>query len=175
MVIFGVLPLLISGLLRHSAEPRKRFLTCIVAVWAVNLAIELPLLHWKLYEYYGQQPFKLLGLFPIHWLFVNELGVSIITLILYRFPELLAGQRVLGALLLPSAAQLGAVGAAAVPAFSLYNTDADNLYKWAASVLTMLLGAACLYGLSTLLPRRAGAIPPTRIEPAVAGTHASTG
>jgi hypothetical protein len=96
----------------------------------------------------------LLGLFPTHWLFVNELGVSIITLVLYRFPEILAGRRALGALLLPSAAQLGAVGAAAVPAFSLYNTEADSLYKWGASVLTMLLGFASLYGLSTLLPRR---------------------
>jgi hypothetical protein len=154
LVIFGVLPLLISSVLRKSAEPRKRFLLCVLAVWAVNLSIELPLLHSGLYEYYGQQPFKLLGLFPTHWLFVNELGVSIITVILYRFPEILAGRRVLGALVLPSAAQLGAVGAAAVPAFSLYNTQADSLYKWGASGLTMLLGVSCLYGMSTLLPRR---------------------
>jgi hypothetical protein len=41
------------------------------AFWGVlDLALELPFLHWGMYRYYGHQPFSVGG-FPLYWVFMN--------------------------------------------------------------------------------------------------------
>lgn len=157
VIFFGAVPLLRSVVLDGAPNPRARFWAFIGVIWVANLVIEIPVLRSGLYEYYGYQPFKLFGLFPAHWLFINELGVSTIVVVLSVLPRLFTGRGWVLALTLPSIAQLGAVAVCAVPIFSLYNTDAAAPWKWAAAVATMALATAATYGLSRLLP--AGAAP----------------
>jgi hypothetical protein len=56
------------------------------------------------------------------------------------------------ALVIPAAGQLAAVGAAALPAFSAYNSDASVTWKWVASAATIALGFLLIRGVSFLLP-----------------------
>lgn len=148
---FGAVPLLVLALMRRAANPRTRLLQCVAVIFAANLLIEIPILAGEVYVYYGVQPFKLFGLFPLHWLFVNGVGVATIAVVLYRFGDRLTGAGVLWFLAIPATAQIAAV-AVALPAFSLYNTDASTGWKWLASATTMLLGAATLHALSKLVP-----------------------
>jgi hypothetical protein len=104
-----------------------------------------------LYRYYGMQPFQIFGLLPLHWLFINGVGVGIIVVILYRCADRLRGPATLWALVIPPSAQVAAVSVG-VPAFSLYNTEAAEIWKWSGSAATMLIGAFALLQLSRMLP-----------------------
>jgi hypothetical protein len=149
-LFFGAVPLLMVALMR-GGNPRRRFLTGIGVIFAANLLIEVPVLAGGVYVYYGEQPFKFLGLFPLYWLFINSAGVATIAVVLLRAGHVFRGAGLGWALLLPPAAQiLGYV--VGMPAFSMYNTDAGAAWKWLGAAVTMLLGAAVLRALSRLVP-----------------------
>ena len=134
----------------RGARPRTFWMFC---GWQAvcNLLIEIPLIQADVYQYYGEQPFKAFGLFPLHWLFINGVGVATIAVVLHRVGHRFTGAGVLWFLAIPGTAQIAAFSVA-LPAFSLYNTEAASEWKWLASAATMLLGAATLHGLSKLVP-----------------------
>lgn len=150
-LFFGAVPLLVFALMRSAANPRARMLQSVAVIFTANLLIEIPILAGDVYVYYGEQPFKAFGLFPLHWLFINGVGVATIAVVLYRFGHRFTGAGVLWFLAIPGTAQVAAFSVA-LPAFSLYNTEAATEWKWLASVATMLLGAATLRALSKLVP-----------------------
>jgi hypothetical protein len=156
-LFFGAVPLAVVALMR-GGNPRRRFVVAVGVIFAANLLIELPVLAAGMYIYYGEQPFRFLGLFPLYWLFINSAGVATIAVVLLRFGHLLKGANLGWALLLPPAAQiLGYL--VGMPAFSMFNTDADGVWKWAGALATMLLGAAVLRALSRMVPDRAASSP----------------
>ena len=163
-LFFGAVPLLVFALMRRAANPRSRLLACVAVIFTANLLIEIPILAGDVYVYYGDQPFKIFGLFPLHWLFINGVGVATIAVVLHLFGDRFTGLRVLWFLAIPAVAQIAALSVS-IPAFTLYNTGASTPLKWAGSVATMLLGAAALRALSRLVP---GAVVPERTpaEPA---------
>jgi hypothetical protein len=149
LLYFGGAPLVIRRLL-DGASPKAAFQRAIGGLLVANLVLELPILRAGLYDYYGEQPFKILGFAP-HWLVINALGVSFTVVALYRWPAL-SGRGWPAALVIPAAGQLAAVGAAALPAFSAYNSDASVTWKWVASAATIALGFLLIRGMSFLLP-----------------------
>lgn len=148
-LFFGAVPLILLALMR-GGDARRRFVAGIGVIFAANLLIELPVIGAGMYVYYAEQPFKVFG-FPLYWLFINSAGVATIAVVLVRLGHRFRGARLGWALLLPPAAQIAAylVG---MPAFSMYNTDADSPWKWLGAVATMLLGALVLRELSRLVP-----------------------
>jgi len=150
-LFFGAVPLLVYALMRRAANPRARMLQSVAVIFTANLLIEIPILSGDVYVYYGEQPFKAFGLFPLHWLFINGVGVATIAVVLHRVGHRFTGAGVLWFLAIPGTAQIAAFSVA-LPAFSLYNTEAASEWKWLASAATMLLGAATLHGLSKLVP-----------------------
>jgi hypothetical protein len=149
LLYFGTAPLVIRRML-DGAAPRAAFQRAIGGLLVANLVLELPILQAGLYDYYGEQPFKIFGFAP-HWLVINALGVGFTVVALYRWPAL-SGRGWPAALVIPAAGQLAAVGAAALPAFSAYNSDVSTAWKWVASAATIVLGVLLIRGLSLLLP-----------------------
>jgi hypothetical protein len=170
-LFFGAVPLVVVALMR-GGNPRQRFLTAVGVIFAANLLIELPILAAGMYVYYGEQPFKFLGMFPLYWLFINSAGVATIAVVLLRVGSKLRGANLGWALLLPPAAQIGGylVG---MPAFSMFNTDAGSVWKWLGAVGTMLLGAAVLRALSRMVPDHAAGPPAPAEVPRTAGVAGS--
>jgi hypothetical protein len=152
-LFFGAVPLIVYALMRRAANPRRRLLQSVAVIFTANLLIEMPILSGNVYIYYGEQPFKAFDLFPVHWLFINGCGVAAIALVLYRFGDRFTGAGVLWWLAIPGTAQVAAFSVA-VPAFSLYNTEAGALARSVGSLATMLLGAATLCALARLVPAR---------------------
>jgi hypothetical protein len=150
-LFFGAVPLLVFALMRGAANPRSRLLQSVAVIFTANLLIEIPILAGGVYTYYGDQPFKVFGLFPLHWLFINGVGVATIAVVLHLFGERFTGPRVLWFLAIPATAQIAALSVS-IPAFTLYNTNVPTPLKWVGSVATMLLGAAALRALARLVP-----------------------
>ncbi|HEY9418420.1 MAG TPA: hypothetical protein VIQ30_26960 [Pseudonocardia sp.] len=152
-LFFGGVPLLVLALMRKAANPRLRLLQSTAVIFAANLLIEVPILSGDVYTYYGDQPFKIFGLFPLHWLTINGVGVATIAVVLYRFADRITGMKLLWFLVIPATAQVLGLSAG-LPVFTLYNTNVSSPIKWAASVITMVLGVAALRALSQLVPSR---------------------
>lgn len=150
-LFFGAVPLIVLALMRGGHDPRKRFLQSVAAIFGANLLIELPILQFGVYVYYGQQPFKAFGLFPLHWLFINGLAAALIAVVLYRWSAAFLGARLLALLIVPTAIQFGAA-AVGIPVFSAYNSDFDGVWKWIASAATMAIGSIAIVAVSNLVP-----------------------
>ncbi len=150
-LFFGAVPLIVLALMRGGEDPRKRFLQSVAVIFGANLLIELPILQFGVYVYYGEQPFKAFGLFPLHWLFINGLAVALIAVVLYRWPAVFHGARLLALVMVPTAIQFGAASVG-IPVFSAYNTDVDGVWKWVASAATMAIGSIAIVAVSKLVP-----------------------
>jgi hypothetical protein len=146
-MFFGGLSCLVIMALRRGAT-RKNFWLGVTAIFVVDLVLELPLLAADVYVYYGYQPFKLLGLFPVHWLLINGLGVLLIAAPVVKFPRFFKGPRSLVLVILPALGQFAAA-AIAIPIFSLLNTNAPAVFLWAADAATMALGFVCFNAVAT--------------------------
>lgn len=151
---FGAVPLVVLAFMRQAAGPRTRLLQCIGVIFAANLLIEIPILAGDVYVYYGEQPFKIFGLFPLHWLFINGVGAALIAVVLYLFGDRLTGMKQLYWLSIPPTAQVVALGIS-TPAFTLYNTEVSSFWKWVGSATTMVIGAAALRAIAQMVPVRA--------------------
>jgi hypothetical protein len=148
-MFFGGLSCLVIMFLRHGAT-RKNFWLGVTAIFIVDLVLELPLLNADVYVYYGYQPFKVLGLFPIHWLLINGLGVLLIAAPVVKWPRFFRGPRSLFLLILPPLGQFAAA-AIAIPVFSLLNTHAPEIFLWVADAATMALGLCCFNAVATAI------------------------
>lgn len=58
----------------RSQPTLSEFRRTVLMMFALNLAIEVPIVATGVYEYYGPQPFNLTG-FPLWWLFANAGGM----------------------------------------------------------------------------------------------------
>lgn len=161
LLFFGAVPLVILGVLRREGS-RRAFYRTIGVIMAADLAIELPVVGSGMYVYYGYQPWKLFGILPAEWLFINGLAPAATAVLLHRFPALIGGRRWPVALALPAVTQYTAwpVG---IPFFSTFNGGASHPVLWLAATVTMALGLAGFIGLGRLLPRSIPAVTPVPI------------
>ncbi|NMH98256.1 hypothetical protein [Pseudonocardia acidicola] len=132
---------------------RKSFVLTAVVCWAVNLAIEVPLMSTGVYTYYGDnQPFSVNG-FPLYWLVLNATGPLIAAAVLCRFRAFFTGARLLLVIpLLPMcyAASLGAIG---FPIFNLLHSAAPQWAVEVGALITILLGLSVWWFVMELAAR----------------------
>lgn len=113
---------------------RPLFRWMVVACFAVNLVIEWPILATGIYTYYGDQPFEILG-FPLHWLFVNGVGVIATATVVVANRRWFTGWRVLMVVLVPPVATPGMSLASGLPVFSALHSSFDSLLVTSAGAL----------------------------------------
>jgi hypothetical protein len=138
-VYYGFGALAASELARRGVAV-KTFWAIIASFFATQLALEAVLLHLDIYVYYGEQPFRFLGL-PLYWLFVNPPGILAAAALVVRKPAWFAGRRTpLVLLVLPTTVAAGSL-ATGWPVFSALQRPAQvsGLFAWLGAGTTMLL------------------------------------
>lgn len=168
LLFFGLVPLVILEVLRRDGT-RRTFYRTIGVIMAADLAIELPVVGSGMYVYYGYQPYKLFGILPAEWLFINGLAPATTAVLLHRFPTLVTGRRWPIALTIPAVTQYAA-WSVGIPFFSALNGGASHLGLWITAGVTMALGLAGFVGLGRLVPATVPAAQ-TCEEPVSASTH----
>lgn len=147
---FGGLTWLNSELLRGGVT-RQRMWTIIGAVWVLNLILEMPPLANKVYLYYGDQPFQVGG-FPLNWLVINALGSLFAAVLVVRLSGFLTGARQ-GLLLVVPFSTYFMSWVAHLPLFGTINADVPSGVRWAAAVVSGLLGLIAMDALIRLVVR----------------------
>jgi hypothetical protein len=136
-------------MLKHGASSRT-FWT--VAAWQVtaNGVIEIPLINAKVYQYYGDQPFRLLG-FPLWWVFTNfgELfGAVLLFLLIKRFGSKAAVSAIF---IVPAA-----FGAWELwtgwPVYAALNFDTPSAVKYLAALVSAGVTVATLWAFVEFMP-----------------------
>jgi hypothetical protein len=136
-------------MLKYRAS--KRLFWAVVG-WqvVVNALIEIPLINADVYQYYGDQPFRLLG-FPLWWVFTNFgelLGAVALLLLITRF----------GAKAAPAAIFLvpAAFGAWELwtgwPVYAALNFDVNTIVKHVAVLVTGAVTLATLWAFARFMP-----------------------
>lgn len=131
-----------------SRPTRTRFWKLMLALFAVNLAIEVPATQLGLYDYYGPQPFNLTG-FPLYWLFTN-LGGILAGAILAGFRDWFRGVRLLTVPFLMVSCFIAWELFTGWPVFAALNTDAGFALTYPAGLVTIGLTLAALSLLADL-------------------------
>jgi hypothetical protein len=153
----------------------KTFWAIIGSFFAAQVVLEVFLLHLDIYVYYGDQPFRFLGL-PLYWLFINPPGILGAAALLLRKPTWFAGRRApLILLVLPTTVAAGSL-ATGWPVFSALQrpAEASGLFAWLGAGTTMLLSAWMIARLAELLctpGSRDEQGTPATTQPAVSGTR----
>lgn len=147
-ICFGGLPYFMLVDFRRAGFTPRRAWTWIGVFWAVDIAVEIPIIGSDLYVYYGNPPMEVAGL-PLYWLFMNIAGpleTAVILLLAgsYRGGVWLRGWRVVLVAALP--VSLDAAGSSAVgwPVFSALHAQAGVGVKYLAALVTVGLGVAVL-------------------------------
>jgi hypothetical protein len=136
-------------MLKHGAG-RRLFWS--VAGWqiVVKAVIEIPLINAHVYQYYGNQPFRLLG-FPLWWVFTNfgELfGAVVLFLLMKRF-----GNKAATAAIFIVPAAFGAWELwTGWPIYAALNFDANSLLKHFAALVTAAVTIATLWAFARFMP-----------------------
>lgn len=152
MIFWGSMPYLVLRLAQRGIT-RKVFWTAVLGWFALDFAMEAPLIPLGLYYYYGAPPFVFLGL-PAYWLTINTLGPLSTVALLLRAPQLFQGWRLCLVPLLPMTTDAMASLGSGWPIFSALNTPGvSSGVKWIAGALTILLGLIIMDGLSRLICR----------------------
>jgi hypothetical protein len=125
------------------------------ALWGVaDLVLEIPFLEWGMYQYYGDQPFEILG-FPLHWVVFNGL-----------VPVLAGGLMYLAADRWPGAPRGAALRVAACPAVAgailmipmfpvatALHADVSGVVRHLAAIVAIAVAAAMLLACARLAER----------------------
>ena len=141
----GIAYVLLLELRRLIFTPRA-FWTGIAITFVADLLIELPLLHVRLYTYfgYGQVPMSIGG-FPLYWLFINTTGPILCAAILFAVPGYFTGWRAPLVLFLPLVTDAACSAAVGLPVYNaLHVPGASAWVMWAGAVLSCAIGLAIL-------------------------------
>jgi hypothetical protein len=152
---FGGLTWLLFKFLRRSPTPRQVWLG-VVSIFALNLMLELPILALDMFTYYGDQPYRVAG-FPAPQAFINGGGVLLSVVLLCAVPQLFAGRRRWGILLLPTGTQLAATVMIAFPIVAMGHTRLPAGLRWGAATVSIVLGVIVFDGLIRYLCARVAA------------------
>jgi hypothetical protein len=149
IVFYGGLSCLVTVYLRREASRRMLWIGAL-SIFALDFAIEIPLLHLDLYTYYGYQPLALGGM-PLIWLWVNALAVLLTAVVVQKTRSWYEAKRVrmlLAVPLVPVAQFTGFF--VAMLSWSTLNTQANHAFLWAAAIGTTILGILIFDALARL-------------------------
>jgi hypothetical protein len=149
-------------MITHAASKRG-FLAVVSWQVLLNALIEIPLINAKVYQYYGQQPFRLLG-FPLWWVFTNfgeVLGAVVLVLMIKRFGP----KGAISAVFIVPAAFGAWELWTGWPIFAALNLDTNIVVKHAAVLVSAAVSIATLWAFARLMPVLS---PTTRLEPSSA-------
>ena len=161
-IYLGAFPFALSRAARRGLT-MGQYRRLILGGFVVNLVIELPPLAAHLYEYFGEQPFQVLGL-PLFWLTLNCSSAVAIAAIVYRFGDRFTGGRAAGAALLaPVLVPAGSMGTG-LAVFTAFNSPGtSDAVLWGAALVTVAVGWAvievCGRMITTSADRRTEATP----------------
>jgi hypothetical protein len=142
MALFGGIPYLIYRALQHGVTARQLW-TWIGVFWVADIAVEIPALHFGMYDYYGDPPFEVAGL-PLYWFAINIGGPLETALILFVGARYFRGARMLLLLPLPMILDAASSVGAGWPVFSALHAEASTPVKYLAALATMAIAAALL-------------------------------
>ena len=112
----------------------------ILGGFVVNLLIELPPLAAGLYEYFGQQPMKVLGL-PLFWLTLNCSSAVVIAAVMVRAGDAFTSRRAAAAALLaPVIVPAGSMGTGLAAFTALNSPGVSDGVLWLAAAVTIAVG-----------------------------------
>lgn len=141
----GIAYVLLLELRRLTFTPRA-FWTGIAITFVADLLIELPLLHFRLYTYfgYGDVPMSIGG-FPLYWLFINTTGPILCAAILFAAPGYFTGWRTVLVPFLPLVTDAGCSAAVGLPVYNaLHTPGAPAWLTWAGALASCAIGLAIL-------------------------------
>ncbi len=117
---------------------------------AVNVALEIPALHMRIYAYYGDQPFEAFG-FPFWWPVCNALmPIVMATLVFKLLPYLVGFRGILVIFLGPMAAGM-TNGAIAIPVWVALNSGAPLWGTTLAALISLVLGLTLAFLLTRII------------------------
>jgi hypothetical protein len=150
IIFFGGIAYLLLLELRKLTFTPRAFWTGIAITFVTDLLIELPLLHFRLYTYfgYGQVPMSIGG-FPLYWLFINTTGPIMCAAILFAAPGYFTGWRAALTLFLPLATDAGCSAAVGLPVYNaLHVPGAPAWVTWVGALASCAIGLAILDALA---------------------------
>ena len=169
VLYFGLMPYLLLRCVERGMT-RAAFWKIMGVAFALNLAIEIPMLGLNLYTYYGYSPMQVGGL-PLYWLLINVGGPLLTVTLLYHFRDAFRGLRLLLLLLVPATADAAMSLAVGWPAFAgLHQADGQHAVTWIGCAGSLLLGAFVIDQLGRVLtrpPLHHRAAPPALSAPAM--------
>jgi hypothetical protein len=124
----------------EAHRTRTTFLAIAGVCWAVNLAIEIPLLSTGVYTYYGANQPLSVGGFPLYWLVLNATGPLVAATIIHRLRGFFTGARVLLVIPLLPMCYAAVMNAAGFPIFNALHSAAPRWLVEIAGLVTIALG-----------------------------------
>ena len=155
---WGYFPFVLSRRAEHGLSMAD-YRWIILGGFVLNLLIEIPPLSLGLYEYFGPQPFEVLGL-PLHWLTLNCASAVAIAAVVTRGRELFRGARAVWAALLAIVLVPAASMGTGLPVFTALNApDTSDVVIWASAVITIAIGLAVIEACGRLMTTARPAAP----------------
>jgi hypothetical protein len=142
IVFFGGMPYLIAQKLR-AGMTRRDLWRWVGVLIVVDVVVELPILHFGIYQYYGSPPMEVAG-FPVYWIFINAVGPLALAVLLLAAENTFTGWRAAYLVLLPMVCNAAGSIAVGWPVYSALNAETGALITWAAAALTIAIGLAIL-------------------------------
>lgn len=138
---FGLEPYFWYLVFRAGATVRQVFLVFAVAALS-DIILETPAVQLRIWEYYGVQPYRVLG-FPWWWSFINGFAFITVGALIWYLEPRLGGWRRLWLLAVPTCGMMGAYFTVGWPHMLAINSTLPTPIKWVATTVTMLF---CLVG-----------------------------
>jgi hypothetical protein len=167
IVFFGAVPYLAFNSMRRNGVTIRSTWAWFGAFFVMDALIEQPIIHSGLYHYYGDPPFEVLG-FPLYWMFINAAGPMLEATILLLAPTFFRGPRALLVIVLGMVTDIACSMGVGWPIFSALNAQASTPVKYAAAILTMILGIMLVQAIGALGARASRGPVASEHEPAQA-------
>jgi hypothetical protein len=142
MALFGGIPYLMFQAFQRGVTA-KQIWTWIGVFWVADIAVEIPALHFGMYDYFGNPPFEVAGL-PLYWFAINIGGPLETALILFVGAQFFRGWRMLLVLPLPMILDAAGSVGAGWPVFSALHAQASTPVKYLAALGTLAIAGALL-------------------------------
>jgi hypothetical protein len=149
IIFFGGIPYVLLLELRKLSFTPRAFWIGIAITFVLDLLIEMPLLHFGLYAYFGYTDVPMsIGGFPLYWLLINTTGPILCAAILFAVPGYFTGWRTPMVLFLPLVTDAACSAAVGLPVYNaLHTPGANGWLLWAGAIASCAIGLVILDGL----------------------------